>query len=179
MERGMQIELWLGMLCERQMRMLVMCVAYFSGKCVDMADKSRLTVKLCLHKMAIESVCGLNVLPAHDNKRDAIGQRIIFVLVLLKVEPASIKERFIDMNHVYGWAVQESIAGFNGFGVIATAIEKCDDFIENIGCRDQLQWRFYDLFPMLKCSTVMLVVGKFECEQITGIDEYRCHYEVR
>lgn len=57
--------------------------------------------------MVIESVCGLNVLPAHDNKRDAVGQGIIFVLVLLKVEPTFIKERFIDMNHVYGWTVQD------------------------------------------------------------------------
>lgn len=144
-----------------------------------MIDESRLTAKLCLHKMVIESICDLNVLPAHDNKRDAVGQGIIFVLVLLKIEPAFIKERFIDMNHVYGWAVQEPITGFNGFGVIATAIEKRDDFIKNIGCRDQLQRGFYDLFPVFKRSVVMLVVGKFECEQITGIDEYRCHYEVR
>lgn len=144
-----------------------------------MIDESRLTAKLRLHEMVIENICGLNILPAHDNKRDAVGQGIIFVLVLLKVEPAFIKERFIDMNHVYGWAVQKSIAGFNGFGVIATAIEKRDDFIENIGCRDQLQRGFYDLFPMLKRSVVMLVVGKFECEQIAGIDEYRRHCWVR
>ena len=89
------------------------------------------------------------------------------------------KRHFIDMNHGYGWAVQEPITGFNGFGVISTAIEKSDDFIENIGCRDQRQRRFYDLFPMLKRSVVMLVIGKFECEQITGIDEYRCHCGVR
>ena len=144
-----------------------------------MIDESRLAVKLRLHKMAIESVCGMNVLPAHDNKRDAVGQRIVFVLIVLEAEPAFIKERFIDMNHAYGWAVQESITGFNGFGVISTAIEKRDDFIENIGCRDQRQRRFYDLFPMLKRSVVMLVIGKFECEQITGIDEYRCHCGVR
>lgn len=164
---------------DRQVQMFVMCIAYLPRKGVYRVDESRLTVKLRLHEMAIESVCGMNVLPAHDHKRDAVGQGIVFVLVLLEVVPAFIKECFIDMNHSYRWAVQKPVTDFNGFGVISTAIEKRDGLIENIGCRDQLQRRFYDLFPMPKRSTVMLVIGKFECEQIAGIDEYRCHCEAR
>lgn len=145
-----------------------------------MADRLRFTIEFCLLEMAVKSVCSVNVMPVHHNKRDAVGKGVVFVLIVLKVMPAFMKKSLIDMDHVYGWAAKKPVADLDGLGVMSPAIEKCNDFIENIGCRDQLKWRFfYNLHPMFECNVVMLVVGKLECKQVAGINEYRCHCAVR
>jgi len=86
--------------------------------------------ELCLHKVVIESVRSVDAQPLHHNKRDAIGKGIVFVLILLKVEPTFVKKVFIDMNHVDGRTAEKSVTDLNGFGVMSTAIEKCNDLIK-------------------------------------------------
>jgi hypothetical protein len=132
-----------------------------------------------LYEVFVKGVRHADPKPPHHNKRDTIGERIIFVLMLLKIKPALVKKAFINVNHVHGRAAEKSVPDLDGLGVVSAAIEKRDHLIEYIGCRDQV-WQGLDgLPPMLQGSCMFLVVGELKRKQITGINEDRCHCEVR
>lgn len=108
-----------------------------------------------------------------------IGERIVFVVILLKIEPAFVEKVFMDINHVHGRAAEKSVPDLDGLDVMSAAIEKRDNLIEHIGCRYQLRQSPDGLPPMLQRSCMVLVVGEFKREQITSVNEDRSHCEVR
>ena len=157
----------------------------FAGSVLEIAKMSNtldglgLSRELCLNEIVIEGVRSADPKPLHHNKRNAIGEGIVFVLILLEIQPAFLKKVFINMNHFHGGAAKKPVPDLNGLGVMSAAFEKCDDFIEHIGRRYQLRQRLGSLLPMLQRRWVVLVVGEFKRQQIAGIDENQCHCEVR
>ena len=142
-------------------------------------QSSRFFGKPGLHEVMIEGIRRADPKPQHHNERDAIGERIVFVLMLLKIKPALVEKAFINVNHVHGRAAEKSVPDLDGLGVVPAAIEKSDHLGEYIGSRDQARQGLDGLPPVLQGSCMVLVVGEFERKQITGIDEDRCHCEVR
>jgi hypothetical protein len=128
-------------------------------------DKSR------LNEVMIESIRYANLKPLHDDKQDAIGERVVFVLMLNKIEPAIVEQSFINMNHLTGRAAEEHVPNLNRFAVVSPAVEKCNDFIEHIRSRHKVWQVFANLLPMLHGCSMVLIVGEFKCEQITGVEE--------
>lgn len=85
------------------------------------------------------------------------------------------KQAFIDMNHLSGRAAQEGVPNLDSFGVVAAAVEKRDDLIEYIGRRHQSGQGFNRLVPVSHSRWMVLIVGEFQRQQITGVDENRGH----
>ena len=98
----------------------------------------------------------------HDDKRNAIGQRVAFVVVLLKQRPAVMKLLFRDVNNFNRGTIQEVIDDLHGFVMQTTTVEKRGNFIENV--RRCNEWRqvVNDTFPMRLSCTVMKVIRDFE-----------------
>lgn len=130
------------------------------AKMSNISDGLGLSCELCLNEMVIEGVGSADTKPLHHNKRNAIGEGIVFVLILLKIQPAFLKKVFINMNHFHGWAAKKPVPDLNGLGVVSAAIEKCDDFIEHIGRSYQLRQNLGSLPPMLQRRCVVLVAGR-------------------
>ena len=53
----------------------------------------------------------------HHNKRNAIGERISFVVMFLKVLPTSFEELFINGDKVNRRALQKSVSHLYRFGM--------------------------------------------------------------
>jgi hypothetical protein len=69
--------------------------------------------KLGLHKVFVEGMRYADSQPLHHDKRDAIDERIIFVLRFLKIKPALVEKVFIDVNPVHGRAVEKPISNLD------------------------------------------------------------------
>jgi hypothetical protein len=117
-----------------------------------------------LHEVMIEGIRRTDPKSLHHNKRDAVGERVVFVLVLQEVIPTVMKQAFIYMNHLDRGAAEEIIPNLNGLGMIAATIEERDDFIKHIGGRHQARQGLGDLFPVPLSRRMILIVGKLKRE---------------
>lgn len=127
----------------------------------------------------IESICCGDPKPLHDHKRNTIGKRIVFVLVLNKIEPATLQQAFIDMNHLNGGATEERVPDLDRSAVVASAVEKRDDFIEHIGGCHEAWQGLVNLLPVTHRCCMVLIVRELKRKQIAGIEEDRRHVWVR
>lgn len=143
------------------------------------ARSSWLFDKPGLYEVFVEGIRHADPKSLHHNERDAVGERIIFVLILLKIKPTLVEKAFINVNHVHGRAAEKSATDLDGLGVVSAAIEKRDHLVEYIGCRDQVRQGLNGLPPVLQGSCMVLIVSELKRKQITGIDEDRRHCEVR
>lgn len=132
-----------------------------------------------LGKMTIEGIRRADPKPLHYHERDAISKRIVFVLMLNKIEPAIVKQALIHMNHLNGRATEKGVPDLDGFCVETAAVEERDNLIEYIGCHYQSRQGFDSLLPVTHCGWMVLVISKLKCEQITGVNENRGHGWVR
>ncbi len=87
--------------------------------------------------MLIEGKSGLYLESPHDDERYAIGERIVFVVMLLKVLPAFLEQPFVYLRELHGRTRQQAIPDFHCFRMIPATVEVGDDFIKHIRCGDQ------------------------------------------
>jgi len=55
--------------------------------------------------------------------------------MLLKVLPAFVEQRFINVNHLDGSTSKEIVPNLNRLRVMPSTIEICNNLIEDVGCR--------------------------------------------
>jgi hypothetical protein len=132
-----------------------------------------------LGKVLIEGIRRADPKPPHHYKRDAIGERVVFVLMLNKIKLDIVEQALINMDHLNGGAAEEDVPHFDGFGVVTAAVEERNDLIEHVGGRHEAWQGLAHLLPVPHSRWVVLIVGKFQCEQIAGIEENRSHGWVR
>jgi hypothetical protein len=77
--------------------------------------------------MLIEGKSGLYPESLHDDERNAIRERIVFVLMLLKIKPAFPEQPFVYLHELHGRTRQQSIPDFHSFRVISATVEMGDD----------------------------------------------------
>jgi hypothetical protein len=70
-----------------------------------------------LGKVLIEGIRRADPKPPHHYKRDAIGERVVLVLMLNKIKLDIVEQALINMDHLNGGAVEEDVPHFDGFGV--------------------------------------------------------------
>jgi hypothetical protein len=128
------------------------------------ARSSWFLTKTGLHEVMIEGIRRTEPKSLHHNKRDAIGERVVFVLVLQEVIPTVMKQAFIYMDHLDRGATEEIIPNLNGLGMVAATIEERDDFIKHIGSRHQARQSLGDLSPVLSSRRMILIVGELKRE---------------
>lgn len=75
--------------------------------------------------------------------------------------------------------VEEGVPHFDSFGVVATGVEERDNLIEHVGVRHQARQYLAHLLSVSHGRWVILIVGKFQREQIASVEENRSHYWVR
>lgn len=132
-----------------------------------------------LSKMTIEGIRRAYPKPLHYHERDAISERIVFVLMPNNIEPSIVKQAFIHMNHLNGRAAQKGVPNLDGFCMGTAAVKERDDLIEHVGCRYQARQGLVNLVPVSHSGWMVLIISKLQCEQVTGVNKNRGHGWVR
>jgi hypothetical protein len=107
----------------------------------------------------------------HDHKRDAIGQRIRLVVVLLKAGPTLVKQRPIHFNDFDKLAVQQPIANINRSRMLAADIEKCYDLIKDERRCYELQPARYGQPPVCGSGNMVLIAGNLQRDYVSRVEK--------
>src|SRR6476646_1167843 len=123
--------------------------------------------------MMVKSVDSPNAPLLHQDKGNAVSQRVLLVLMTLEELPARIEEGLVHMNELQGRTMQQVVAKLDRLDMIAAAVEEGHRFIEDIGGRHQWWEPLGNTAPMGQGSRVVLTMGQFQGQQVTGIEEER------
>ena len=108
--------------------------------------------------MLIEGKSSLYPESLHYHERNAIRERIVFVLMQLKVLPAFLEQSFVYLHKLHGRARQQSISNFHGFRVVPATVEISDDFVKHILRGDQRWQPFLQTAPMFHRGPMILII---------------------
>src|SRR6266480_5080711 len=95
--------------------------------------------------------------------------------MLLKVLPAFVEERFVNMNHLNVRCGQQVISGSESFVMLSPAVEKRHDLIKDVRSGYQRERCLENSSPVMCGLVMVLVVGDFECDYKVGIEKERGH----
>ena len=100
-------------------------------------SRLRHSLEARLREVLIEGKGRVYAESLHYDEGDAVCQRVILVLIPLKVGPSFSEQRFIDMDELNGRTAQQVIPDLNCFSMVAAAVQIRHDFIEHIRCCNQ------------------------------------------
>ena len=84
----------------------------------------------------------------HRDERDAVRQRVTFILMALKISPSFLEQGLVNANQLNGRAIQESATNLNRLLVETPSIEEGHYLIKNVGGRDESWKRHTHTLPM-------------------------------
>ena len=83
----------------------------------------------------VEGQCRFYVAALHENKREAIRERVSFVWSILKAGPPRLEEHLGLRNDLHQLALTEPPSNFHGLRVATSVVEERYDLIEYVGRR--------------------------------------------
>ena len=139
-------------------------------------ERLRQALESRLGEMFIEGKRGLDAPAFHHDKRYAVGEGVAFVGLVDKFTPGLGEYRLVDMHESDNPAVEQRLADCDRLGVMPAAIEECRDLVEYIRGRYKCNAALAQFTPSGDCRGMVLVVGRFQRDQKTGVEK-KCRHD--
>lgn len=137
----------------------------------DAAFNSGEGAEASLDKVGVEGERALNAEPLHDNEGYAVGEGEPFVHTPPEVEPCSPEQVRIHVKQPHGGAGEQPLPDFYSLRVPSAAVEEGRYLIQHERRRHELRARLDVCAPVPERRGVVLIVGRFEGDEIPRVDE--------